>query len=43
MTSAEIAETVPQYRVYVFHDTGEKITINHKSYTIVHPQSSFGF
>jgi hypothetical protein len=43
MTTAEINQTVPQERVYVFHDTGEKITIDSKDYRIVHPQSSFGF
>jgi hypothetical protein len=36
-------ETVPSYRVYVFHDSGKKVTVNSKDYLIVHPQSGFGY
>jgi hypothetical protein len=36
-------QTLASYRVFVFHDSGKKITINSKDFVIVHPQSGFGY
>ena len=43
MPSEQREETVPSYRVYVFHDSGMKVSVNGKDYLIVHPQSGFGY
>lgn len=43
MSFGQLQDTVPSYRVYVFHDAGKKVTISGKDYLIVHPQSGFGY
>jgi hypothetical protein len=43
MSSAQMDQILPAYRVYVFHDAGEKISIDSTDYHIVHAQSGFGY
>lgn len=43
MSVASRDQTLASYRVFVFHDSGKKITINSKDFLIVHPQSGFGY
>jgi hypothetical protein len=38
----EILEWVPTYRVHVYHDTGEHLTVDGIDYPILAPQTSFG-
>ncbi|MEV5409789.1 hypothetical protein AB0K60_13240 [Thermopolyspora sp. NPDC052614] len=37
------AETVPAYRVHVFHDTGETIQEGSRTVRVLRPQGSFGY
>ncbi|HXA86002.1 MAG TPA: hypothetical protein VNZ47_13050 [Candidatus Dormibacteraeota bacterium] len=43
MSAAQINETVPSYRVFVFHDSGKKVKVGSQEFLIVHPQSGFGY
>jgi len=38
----QIADLAPVYRVHVYHDTGQKLTVNGIAYPILEAQSSFG-
>jgi hypothetical protein len=39
----QTGDAQPTYRVHVYHDTGDRITINAVTYPILAPQSSFGY
>jgi hypothetical protein len=43
MSIASRDQNLASYRVFVFHDSGKKITIAGKEFVIVHPQSGFGY
>jgi hypothetical protein len=42
LTLDSIIEMLPTYRVHVYHDSGEHLTVNGVDYPILAPQTSFG-
>jgi hypothetical protein len=43
ISEAQMTETLPTYRVSVFHDLGKHVNIAKEDYLIVQPQTSFGY
>ena len=43
MSTRQRDQSLPSYRVFVFHDAGKKVNIGSVDYLIVHPQSGFGY
>jgi hypothetical protein len=39
----EQLQTVPTYRVHVYHDTGETVTVGGQTRPVLHPQTPFGY
>ena len=41
--SEELDKLLPTYRVFVYHDTGQRMTIDGVTYPVLEPQPSFGY